>query len=1193
MLNQYKNINEIVNSKTSLSGVRISNKQSEFFSKDLDNSYYFNDKILSRTNESRIEFHIYSNDTWISGNHKVNLLTEKFEYRDKNTNKSIDFPGGQVSINISKQLNDLKINAGNYRVAVNFFENLIGNYERQHLRIDEISSDRTELRLRAIDSDDPEFLQQITAYAQRPLQTSRKFYKTHLLNFSRNKCILFVNSVVIGEFLYVKLYEPLPADILEDFKCWVVEEQKPTFIDNIAIQSVISKKEFNSLSGPNWQANYSYDTSTETGLKSWTDLLGSSVQTSQQLIDTYFSSSFAGIDLNINYRDFNNFIFYSSAQERVENFKYKIDLLEHYSQQNKSISQLSGSVATTNANDFLTLRNTLIGGFDGFEKFLYHDSSSIITTHDITPESSNVTELTGSYITPVPKSNTTSPYELFAVSSSAFQNWYTDLHANAITYDNFNTNQLINAIPEYIRLNDDNAPIQTFVNMLGHHYDIIYAYITYMMKIHKREENPNLGMPPELLYSTARQFGWKLTDGRQNQNLWEYALGTNESGVPITGSNTIGDPSVAGKQITYSIWRRIVNNLPLLLKSKGTKRSVQALLSCYGIPQSMISINEYGGPRLERPPVYEKLNFDYALDLITNTAGTCIVNYSQSINTVELRFKTDNVITNPSLPSTMNLFSVGSHDVTLDFTRGTLGTIQINGTGSDNIELFDGDFLSTMLRTDGSNLEVVAKKSKYGKIVAAVSASTINSFDLSGSITIGGTSGGNRLQGQVQELRIWSSSLGDSAFNNHTKAPAAYDGNLDAYNELIFRVPLTQKIDHSATSSLSGVEPKFSGLTASFAGWSTNTPYDSIEETYYYDAISLAAGTFDDNKIRIENNELIGNLDPNTRAERSQFDKAPLDSKKLGVYFSPQTMINEDIIAQLGFTELDQYIGDPGKGEDKVYPDLKKIARDYWKKYNDKNDINAYVKIFTLFDLSFFRQLEQLLPARADLLSGILIQPNILERNKDTVLPDVIREDIQLNVSMSKAPRIVSGSFLNFSSSISTKIVTLSGSDDNQIQGYITASISSKYDGTMYSREYFIRSASTYTTSSTPYWMSDAVLPFFSSSVKSELRKSKIILEDKGIEFITQAGNVLGTQNGNTILVEPVGDIEFILAHVSDFSPRGIENQKYNGSKMTSPGFNINSIDTVDGGPVVEFGAANPNQLIYQTNGNEGSFRLS
>jgi hypothetical protein len=39
--------------------------------------------------------------------------------------------------------------------------------------------------------------------------------------------------------------------------------------------------------------------------------------------------------------------------------------------------------------------------------------------------------------------------------------------------------------------------------------------------------------------------------------------------------------------------------------------------------------------------------------------------------------------------------------------------------------------------------------------------------------------------------------------------------------------------------------------------------------------------------------------------------------------------------------------------------------------------------MFTLFDLSFFKQLEQLLPARVDKLIGVLIQPNILERSKD------------------------------------------------------------------------------------------------------------------------------------------------------------------------------------------------------------------
>jgi hypothetical protein len=58
----------------------------------------------------------------------------------------------------------------------------------------------------------------------------------------------------------------------------------------------------------------------------------------------------------------------------------------------------------------------------------------------------------------------------------------------------------------------------SFVNMLGHHYDILYTYINHMSQINKREENPKLGMPNELLYSVAKQFGWNLTNGNQIKN---------------------------------------------------------------------------------------------------------------------------------------------------------------------------------------------------------------------------------------------------------------------------------------------------------------------------------------------------------------------------------------------------------------------------------------------------------------------------------------------------------------------------------------------------------------------------------------------------------------------------------------------------------------------------------------------------
>lgn len=1189
MLNQYKNIDQIKSTKKSVSGERIDRSKTEFVSYDANDATYFNDDIINVTDDNRLELHVYTGDSWLTGNHKIQFQTKIPEFRDKNTKQIISI-NNALGVDIYSEFEKLKLNSGNFRFAINFFKNLIGSYELQHLRIDEISPDRTEIRLRAIDDENPEFLRQITNYIQTVNQTASQFYKSYLLNFSRNQCVLFVNSVVIGDYLYVKLYEPLPQNIAVDFKCWVVEEQKPTYIDTISIVPKSIKKQFNSLAGPNWQANYSYDASAETNYKTWTDLLGSSVQTSQQIVNSYFSGSLSGMKLNIDYSDFNNFIFYSSATERLKNFKYKLELLEYYSTQSLIISQLSGSVATTNAQDFSNLKTTLIGGFDEFEQYMYYQSSSRLTTYDIPHENPSVYQLTGSYLTPVPKTNTSRPYALAPTTSSLFKTWFNGMYESASLYDSLNVNALVLSIPEYVRFDTNNLYLITFVNMLGHHYDILYSYINHMTQINKREENPKLGMPNELLYSVAKQFGWNLTNGNQSQELWQYVLGTSEAGVPLTGSNTVGDPSVPGRNITYAIWRRIVNNLPLLLKSKGTKRSIQALLSCYGIPQSLISINEYGGPRIDRAPVYEKYNFDYALDLSGSAAGTVTVNYSQSINSVELRFRPDNIETNPLIPTTMNLFNIGSNSVTMEFNSGNKGAMKINGTASGLIELYNDEWLTTILKTNGTNLDLITKKSKYGKIVAAVSASTTASFAGAGTLTLGGTSvGASRFVGQLQELRLWSSSLNTTAFDNHVKAAGAYNANSNAYNELLFRLPLTQKINHAATSSLTGIQPKTSTISASFAGWTLNTPYDSYEETSYYDAPSIGAGTYDDNKIRIESSQLIGTLDVKTRAERSQYDTAPLDSKKLGVYFSPQTMIDEDIIAQYGFIDLDQYIGDPGETDAKSYPRLVQAAQSYWKKYQNKNDINAYISMFSLFDLSFFKQLEQLLPARAQKLTGILIQPNLFERSKDTILPKVARFDSVYQSTIVDTVPTASGEYPQYEGAVDGNILSLSAIDDDQWQMYLTASNSDKYDGTPYSYEYLIHSGSTWITASTPYWLSEAVLPVYITSRYSEFKLINAVpITSSGIIGAYGVGLYGTAVYGLNVPKRFTGS----FAEFQDYLPTGIDNQRYSGAKLTSPAFNVNSTQTIDGGPVVEWRTANPNQLIYQNNGEQGSFVL-
>ncbi len=213
MLTQYKNIDQIQLASGSLSAERLSRSKTEFVSFDAEDVIYFNTEINKQTDDKRIELHIYADDTWITGNHRVQLQTKIPEYRNKQTNELIKFPAQPLAINIYKEFENLKLTSGTFRIAVNFFKNLIGSYDLQHLRIDEISPDRTEVRLRAIDANNPQFLQQITTYIDTVKQTTDRFYKNYLLNFSRNNCVLFVNSVVIGEYLYVKLAEPLSSDI--------------------------------------------------------------------------------------------------------------------------------------------------------------------------------------------------------------------------------------------------------------------------------------------------------------------------------------------------------------------------------------------------------------------------------------------------------------------------------------------------------------------------------------------------------------------------------------------------------------------------------------------------------------------------------------------------------------------------------------------------------------------------------------------------------------------------------------------------------------------------------------------------------------------------------------------------------------------------------------------------------------------
>ena len=534
----------------------------------------------------------------------------------------------EVAIDVAALAQQVQIRTGRYHVVFNFHEDLAGDYENPVFYVDEISADRRELYLKNI-LGAPQALRNIrdeyvtNAMILEYLQTGNL-----VANFGRGITHTVVNQAHFDEGLIIKLLSPLDESLVEGATIWMSYERADPISDDIEFYYVEDEGVV-TIAGPNFESDLHYNTITETAFANWNELLGSTTSTSQQIVDKMFSGSLAGVKLGIDYSGFQNFIHFSSATERLKNFKYKLELIEFYNAQINTLNDALGSESGSLQNN-VTLnrsrRDQVLGTFDGFERWLYNEPTSSLFTHqaiyDQEHRKGNPTRLEGGLlgsdtyqITPYPKfissSFGTGEYVVHHTTSSIATTWYNGLLSSASLYDSLNDKSLQSTIPEHIRTDSNNDQYELFVNMIGHHFDILYSYADAIANTYHAVEHPKLGHSKEVLYEIAKSLGWNLANGNQASQLWQYKLGVNKSGSYASTGSIF---SKADEEITTEVWRRIVNNLSYLLKTKGTSRSIKALMNTYGIPQTLLSIREYGGPKVEEDvPLLIEDRFSYAL----------------------------------------------------------------------------------------------------------------------------------------------------------------------------------------------------------------------------------------------------------------------------------------------------------------------------------------------------------------------------------------------------------------------------------------------------------------------------------------------------------------------------------------------------------------------------------------------------
>ena len=489
------------------------------------------DNYLSQDDISAmiIEFLVYNSDDV--------LVNESVIPASDIINNSLFIYAEKFIINPGIHLRSLGYSNGVYRVKYNFFKKIIGDFSDpdKSLTLKKISPSRTELQV-AI----PEFPSGSTNITvddlfnknmivsedmSNSLSGSITYEATDFLNASNSKLsyytffgndqnFLIINKMLFNKDLLLKQYEELPTDITTLTKFTIVEKLVESYEDTVTLKTEIvdDLSGLNFLQGPKINYKTAGLTYRTTPLENFESLATTGSDYIEEITRLYLSSSLIeGIDTNIDYRDYKNFIHFSSAEQRLKNFKDKIKKIEFFD------SKLSADVSESSYNSTLATfeyytaqKNDIINTFDQYEYFMYYESGSY--------ESSSL-GVFPDYTWP--KYTSTKPYLLYSVTSSEVNDWYSSMIISASEYDNLNPNILTNTIPIEIVLDDQNSQYFTNIQMIGHLLDINYNYVNRMTSIHERQNSIFDGIPRELILPAINHYGFDLRSGNVIKGLVE------------------------------------------------------------------------------------------------------------------------------------------------------------------------------------------------------------------------------------------------------------------------------------------------------------------------------------------------------------------------------------------------------------------------------------------------------------------------------------------------------------------------------------------------------------------------------------------------------------------------------------------------------------------------------------------------
>lgn len=850
-----------------------------------------------------------------------------------------------------------------------------------------------------------------------------------LLNFGEDFQALILNwkydtadTTNLG--LAVKLYRPLPSSITPSTPLWIVRELSPSYLDQVSVVFIPHQGLKLYLRPPNRDVVATGKRGTEIDNVTLQSLLSTgsydNVTYRDPVVEQWFTTAAEGVELNLDYTDYSQFVRYSSAVKRLNSFTQKLLIIENY---NSIIAQQSSSMATYNTSvmaftsslpyagyqRIAEQRLEVLRSFDGYERFLYYGSGSAYSS-SFTGDSDDqlyylndatYPKLNGTVLSVASASNAA----LYPLQASQFDglgdlsapiSWMDAIGFIADAYDIQNTDRLANNIPEYLSEDEDSKDFLTFVDMIGHHFDILRHYIDHMPDIYDRDSDPTKGLSPELVWNIASSLGINLPNQYAIKSLVEYTIGN------LSETN----PKIY-REAAAETWKRFLHNQIYLLKTKGTANALRGLLNTYGVLPTTIQIRETATPSFYLTQSYQRI--EEQTNALNLTHGTYItLPYSSSVQTVTVRFATTTP-TQSVLFNVSNAWAVRLNPVSQSYGYLSFMSGSTTAMSSSVFQIYSGNYYTVALRSGSLGLEMFTQRADdQGDIVdySYVTSSAPSVWSTGTSMYLGssGSHLGDSFVGLVDEVRLWSEYESTTGLQFQAQYPALYNGNTpsSAYNNLLIRLSFNKPLN-LFSSALPNESPYIwqagrAGVYTQFSAsnFQNNTGYpysmDVVTRNVLRYTSNAGASQYVSNKITIADPPQFRMLNSSGSLPTLSYNTSmvTLDQKKhkvqsnnvVGFYFSITDAINDSIIRSIGNIDLQNYIGDPRDVYNSSYSALDALNALYWTNYAYTYNFNQFIRFVETLLLPLFQQATEMVPARAKLLTGIVIEPSILDRRK-------------------------------------------------------------------------------------------------------------------------------------------------------------------------------------------------------------------